>query len=223
MSQELNQEIKPGIYRHYKNKNYQVLYTGVNSETKEEMAIYHAVGERKIWIRPKKLFESFVEVDGEKKPRFEFVSEIIDEDRENFEDKFKRALADYQNLMKQTVKDKLEFAKYANENFIMEILPVYDNMKISLIHSNEQLDTNGWIEGVKYIIKQFKDILINFGVEEIEATGKKFDHLTMEAVNNEETDDKKLDNIVAKEIKSGYKLHGKVIIPAKVAVYITKK
>jgi molecular chaperone GrpE len=222
MSEKLNQEIKPGIYRHYKNKDYQVLHTGINSETKEEMVIYRRIHEEKIYVRPRTIFMEEVEVEGKKVPRFEFLSEVSDEDQENFEDKYKRALADYQNLLKQTAKDKLDFAKYANENLIMEILPVYDNMKTSLVHSSENLDTNGWIDGVKYIIKQFKDVLANLSIEEIEAIGKKFNHLTMEALNNEKTDDESLDDMVAKEIKTGYKLNGKIISPAKVVVYKIK-
>lgn len=132
-------------------------------------------------------------------------------DTESFESKYMRALADYQNLLKQTAKEKQDFVKYANEQLLMDLLPVYDNLKISLSHIDEAASQNGWAEGIKYVVKQFKDALLGIGVEEIETVGQKFDHHTMEAVEGE-------GEKVKKEIKPGYKLHGKLIVPAKVSL-----
>ncbi len=123
------------------------------------------------------------------------------------ENRYKRAMADYQNLIKQTAKEKQEFVKYANEQFLYEILPVYDNLKMALKHSGEKNDK--WIEGVNYVVKQFKSVLENAGVEEIETVGKKFDHNLMEAIDGR-------GETVKQEVRPGYKLRGKVIAPAKV-------
>ena len=139
-------------------------------------------------------------------------------DEKSFEDKYKRALADYQNLLKQTAKEKMEFAAYANENMLREILPVYDHLKMAIEHHNGE-STDEWLTGVKHVVKQFKDALEKIGVEEIKVKDKKFDHNLMDALSNQETEDKKLDGQVAKEVKAGYKLNGKVIEPAKVIVY----
>ena len=128
---------------------------------------------------------------------------------DELESKYKRALADYQNLLKRTAEEKQEFAKYANEGWVREILPVYDNLKISLVHIDEEAKGNGWAEGIKYVIKQFAEILKNMGVEEIVAKGKKFDHNTMEAIEGK--GDK-----VSEVVKPGYILKDKVIVPAKV-------
>lgn len=217
-------DIKPGIYKHYKNKKYKVLYTAVNTENQEEEVVYQALyGEGKIWARSKKNFLEEVEVDGQKKSRFEYVVEENSDsiDLTSFEDRYKRALADYQNLLKRTAQEKMEFARFANEQLLNELLPVYDNLKTSMAHANEE-NLNSWLEGIKYVIKQFKDALAVNGVEEITTEGEKFDHSTMEALNNEDTDDESKDDKVAKEIKAGYKLNGKVIVPARVAVYKLK-
>jgi molecular chaperone GrpE len=123
------------------------------------------------------------------------------------ENKYKRALADYQNLIKQTTKEKQEFVKYANEQFLYEILPVYDNLKMALSHSDKKNDK--WIEGVNYVVKQFKTVLESAGIEEIKTIGEKFDHNTMEAVEGR-------GETVKQEARPGYKLRGKVIAPAKV-------
>lgn len=124
---------------------------------------------------------------------------------------YKRALADYENLLKRTAKEKQEFARYANEKLLYDIIPVYDNLKTSLKHTDKAAENNGWAEGIQYVIKQFKDVLKNVGVEEIETNGKKFDPHTMEAIKGK-------GNKVKTEIKAGYKLNGKTIIPAKVVL-----
>ncbi len=162
----------------------------------------------------------------------QYIYEIIEKlkkGEEDFENKYKRALADYQNLLKRTAADREEFAKFANERLIMEVLPVYDNLKVSLNHAGDEEKKNGWAEGIKHIVSQFKNILENIGVEEIKTTGEKFDPNTMEAVKQEIVDDpstssgqRKQDGIVASELSAGYKLKGKVIRAARVAVYKVK-
>ena len=138
------------------------------------------------------------------------------------ENKYKRALADYHNLMKQSAKEKMDFARYANEGLLRELLPVYDNLKTSLQHLPTDANKN-WSDGLGHVIKQFKTVLEDFGVKEIKTEQEKFDHSTMEAVEQVETDDKKLDDKVAKELKAGYLLNGKVISAARVSVYKVKK
>jgi hypothetical protein len=68
--------IKPGRYKHYKGKLYEVLGTARHSETLEELIVYKALyrpeGEN-IWVRPAKMFTEEVEINGIKKPRFEFL------------------------------------------------------------------------------------------------------------------------------------------------------
>lgn len=139
---------------------------------------------------------------------------------QEMESRYKRAIADYQNLLRQTAKEKMDFAKYANENLLSSFLPIYDNLKTAIAHAGDEKDNN-WLTGVKYVVKQFADALANVGVEEIKTAGEKFDHATMEAVETQETDEDK-DDIVVRELKSGYKLNGKLIEPARVVVYKKK-
>ena len=205
--------VEPGIYKHYKDKLYKVLFTALDSETKEEKIVYQAMhGDENIWVRSKAMFLKEVEVNGNKVPRFQF----IEESKHDWEDKYLRAIADYQNLLKQTAKEKAEFGQFARENFLHEILPVYDNLKLSLQHTDREAEKNGWLEGIKHIAKQFKGVLENMGVEEIHTTGKKFDHNTMEALEGK-------GEHVVKEIVPGYKLNGKIIRAAKVVVGDDKK
>ncbi len=66
--------IRPGRYRHYKGKEYEVIGIARHSETLEEMVVYRALyGEHGLWVRPRGMFCEMVEVAGRKMARFEFV------------------------------------------------------------------------------------------------------------------------------------------------------
>ncbi len=138
---------------------------------------------------------------------------------EELEHKYKRALADYQNLLKQTVRDREEFRKFAGERFLHELLPVYDNLKMSFAHAGEEAAANGWLKGIEHIIRQFGEALAGMGVIEIKTAGEPFDYHTMEAIEKVPTEEAEKDGLVERELKSGYILHGKVIAPARVAVW----
>lgn len=72
-------KIKPGKYRHYKGKLYEVMEIVLHSETLEEMVLYKALynsprfGENRLWVRPAKMFAETVIVNGKSIPRFEYV------------------------------------------------------------------------------------------------------------------------------------------------------
>lgn len=64
-------EILPGKYRHYKGKDYEVLFLARHSETEEEMVVYRTLyGDHSLWVRPASMWQELVTVDGEQVPRF---------------------------------------------------------------------------------------------------------------------------------------------------------
>ncbi len=70
------QEIKPGIYRHFKGNHYQVLCMAKHSETLEPMVVYRALyGEGGTWVRPASMWLETVERDGQTFQRFTLESE----------------------------------------------------------------------------------------------------------------------------------------------------
>lgn len=70
--------MKLGRYRHYKGNEYKVLGVAKHSETLEEMVVYEALyndAESKLWVRPRKMFEDEVDIEGKKVSRFEYLGQ----------------------------------------------------------------------------------------------------------------------------------------------------
>jgi len=67
-------QIKPGKYRHYKGKEYEVIGLAKHSETLEELVAYRALyGEKQLWVRPARMFVESVNVNGAEQPRFRYI------------------------------------------------------------------------------------------------------------------------------------------------------
>lgn len=67
-------DIPLGKYRHYKNKEYELLGVATHSETEEKLAVYRPLyGDRGLWVRPLGMFLETVEIDGKHIPRFQHI------------------------------------------------------------------------------------------------------------------------------------------------------
>lgn len=127
-------------------------------------------------------------------------------EHKELEEKYLRAMADYQNLEKRVDREKDNFIKFANSILILKMLPILDNLQRAGSHLKD--------EGVDLVIKQFKEALNSEGVTEINSSGTAFDPVLHEAVEKVSGEDDQVIDIV----ESGYKMGEKVIRPAKVTV-----
>ena len=77
-------EIKPGLYKHFKGNNYLVISTVVDSENEALFVLYSAESdkENRLWIRPAEMFASEVETSEGIKPRFLFLRDLNDEEKQ---------------------------------------------------------------------------------------------------------------------------------------------
>lgn len=70
------ESIKPGRYRHFKGKEYEVLGVARHSETEEELVVYRALyGNFGLWVRPVSMWNEAVERDGKTFRRFTYIGE----------------------------------------------------------------------------------------------------------------------------------------------------
>lgn len=67
--------MKPGLYRHYKGQDYFVTALARHSETEESLVLYFPLygDEPSYWVRPAEMFSETVMIEGQSKPRFEFI------------------------------------------------------------------------------------------------------------------------------------------------------
>jgi len=127
-----------------------------------------------------------------------------------------RVQADFDNYRKRTQKEKEEFARYVNTDFILRILPVLDNFKLALMHQPKEIKENSWAEGIWHIERQLEQILTDEDLHEIPTIGQKFDPNLHEAI--EEIASEKPPGVIVEELFKGYKLGDKVIRHARVKV-----
>ncbi|MBU0618943.1 nucleotide exchange factor GrpE [Patescibacteria group bacterium] len=122
------------------------------------------------------------------------------------ETKWKRALADYQNLEKRVVKDRVSFVQFANAALIDKLLAVLDGLEQAANHLKDQ--------GLNLMVEQFKAVLAIEEVKEIKVLNQMFDPQTMDCVELVAGPANKVISVSQK----GYWLKDKVIRPAKVKV-----
>ena len=78
MNNEIKNNIKNGIYQHYKGNKYEVIGIAKHSETLEDLVVYRALYDNKVsqlWVRPLKMFTETIENDGNEIKRFEYIGE----------------------------------------------------------------------------------------------------------------------------------------------------
>ncbi|MGD9129651.1 MAG: nucleotide exchange factor GrpE [Candidatus Woesebacteria bacterium] len=119
------------------------------------------------------------------------------------EEKEKRTLADYQNLIRRNREERAALIKMANKDLLSGLLQALDNLS----RASQEIDN----PGLNMVIKQFWQSLKEFGLEEIEVMDQEFDVDTMEVVDKKD----KAKKVIA-VVSKGYKLNGEVIQHAKV-------
>lgn len=142
--------------------------------------------------------------------------EKAEEEIKSLTDKYLRAVAEFENYRKRTLKEKAELILNGSEKTITAILPVLDDFERAIADNTE--DAKAIKEGMELIFHKFVKILEGLGVKKIETEEKDFDVDFHEAIAMVPGmgDDKK--GKVIDCVQTGYTLNDKVIRHAKVAV-----
>lgn len=128
--------------------------------------------------------------------------EALKQKVEELENKYKRALADYQNLEKRVVVERQEWIFKANKELLLHLLPVLDTLM--LVEKHIKVGD----EGINLSIKQFQDLLKGEDVQRIEVLGKQFDPRLMQCIQTVVGEEGK----VLEELQIGYKYKDDTIL-----------
>ncbi|MEP2029741.1 MAG: nucleotide exchange factor GrpE [Paracoccaceae bacterium] len=164
------------------------------------------------------LAEEMFEIDDE---ALELESLRIE--RDEFRDRFMRALADAENSRKRSEKDRREAEQYGGSKLARDMLPVYDNMKRALeTATDEQRDVSGaLLEGVELTMRELLNVFKKHGMELIAPeVGDRFDPQTHQAMFEAPVPGTKAGDII-QVAAEGFMLHDRLLRPAQVGVSST--
>lgn len=149
-------------------------------------------------------------------PTIEEQLEATKKEVEQYKDKYLRAVAEFDNYRKRTLKEKAELLLNGSEKTVCAFLPILDDFERAIAVKTE--DVNAIKEGMQIIFNKFNKTLESLGVKKIETEGKDFDvdfHEAVAMVPGMGNDKK---GKVIDCVQTGYQLNDKVIRHAKVAV-----
>lgn len=122
------------------------------------------------------------------------------------EENLKRAVADYRNLERRSVEERVDAIKFGNKHLIEALLPAFDTLFLAGKFTTD--------ESVKLTVKRILEILKENGIEIVVTSNAKYNAETMEVVEVIEGNE----GMVLEEIRPGFVIYGKLIRPAQVKV-----
>ncbi len=126
------------------------------------------------------------------------------------DDKYMRLFAEYDNFRKRAQKEKDSMYTEGICDGVEKLLAVLDNLERAAAVDPESTDAKSVIDGVVKTLDQAKEVFKSLGVEEIPASGEKFNPELHNAVMHE--DNPELDeNVVSDVFMKGYRRGDKII------------
>lgn len=148
--------------------------------------------------------------DDVKMEDFKMLKEELDSlraENEEQEDRIKRLIAEFENFKKRSAKEREQLYNSIISDIAISFLPVMDNLEKAV---GVKTEDENYKVGVELVLKQFKEVLSNNGVKEIESVGKTFDPELHEAVSSVEDPNLGVQEI-KEEYRKGYMIGNKVI------------
>jgi molecular chaperone GrpE len=146
--------------------------------------------------------------------------EALRAERDAFQDKFMRALADAENARKRSEKDRREAENYGGSKLARDMLPVYDNMKRALeAATDEQKEASAaLIEGIELTMRELLNVFSKHGITLISPeVGDRFDPNQHEAMFEAPLPGTTQGEIIQVSAE-GFMLHDRILRPAQVGV-----
>ncbi len=139
-----------------------------------------------------------------------------EEELKNYIERIKRIQADFENYKKRVRREQKEKREKVEDRFLLNIIPIYDNLERAFRNFEHNNDKDSFIEGVEKIFSQFDSFLEDEGVEPIESEGERFDPKKHQALMTVESNVEP--NTVVEEFERGYMRNSQVLKPSRVKV-----
>lgn len=144
-------------------------------------------------------------------------------ERDDYKDKFMRALADAENARKRSDRDRREAENYGGSKLARDMLPVHDNMKRAMeTMTEEQREANaGLFEGIELTMRELLNVFEKHGIKRIAPeVGDRFDPQLHQAMFEAPLPGTKAGDII-QVAAEGFMLHDRLLRPAQVGVSST--
>ena len=140
------------------------------------------------------------------------------------QDRYVRTAADLDNLRRRQLKERQEMLQYGHENLVKDLFNTVDNLERAVDHAkgSEAKDLVALLQGVELAQRELITVLGKHGVVVIEAEGVAFDPNVHEAVAQME-EGSVPPGSVARVYQKGYRLHDRLLRPARVVVAVAPK
>ena len=150
----------------------------------------------------------------------EQMIEELKAERDAFQDKFMRALADAENARKRAQKDRTEAENYGGSKLSRDMLPVFDNMKraVESVTEEQREVAAPLIEGIELTMRELLNVFNKHGIQVIDPqVGDRFDPKVHEAMFEAPLQGTKAGDIIQVSTQ-GFMLHDRILRPAQVGV-----
>lgn len=127
-----------------------------------------------------------------------------------------RAQAELDNVRRRADREVANAHRYSLEKFLEALLPIVDSLEQALQIAKDGQDES-MREGIELTMKLFNDVLSKNDVHQIDPLGEVFNPQEHEAMSVQESKDCEADTVIT-VFQKGYKLHDRVIRPARVIV-----
>ena len=135
---------------------------------------------------------------------------LANEKVKEWEDKYKRLLAEFDNFRKRSEKESAMMIDIGASMILTKILPVVDNFERAINSIPEDIKDNSFVDGIDKIYKQILKTFEELSVKSIDAVGKPFDANLHNAVMTDENAEGEVDT-VTEELQKGYMYKDQVL------------
>jgi molecular chaperone GrpE len=136
---------------------------------------------------------------------------------DDLQNKLLRTQAEMENFRRRTYREQEEARKFESLRLVRDMLSPMDGLNRAIASAEQTGDLQNLLDGIRMVANQFKEVLKAHNAEPIEAMGKPFDPNLHEALTQIPSPDHE-PMTVLQVVEMGYRLHDRVVRPARVIV-----